>query len=154
MTNFISGKAQDIICKEHSLPEFPDMLFGTSNENGLVYFNASAYLKSKGHDLKLTDFLNAYLAPIRALQESYSCKDEEVCVLNKEGDFLIEVDFIYLFICFTDHQFMGYINERLNDLFSTGVTVSDSYLFESCKNRFTSDVIASMTHGRDRKQNS
>ena len=67
-----------------------------------------------------------------------------MCRINKDGDFVIEVDFIYLFICFTDHQFTGYINERMNDLFSTGIAVSDSYLFESAKNRLTADVIAKM----------
>ncbi len=144
MLNAIPGKPYDIVCKEHSLPEFPDMLFGVSNDNGLMYFNASAYLKSHGQDLKLADFLNAYQPLIHALQETYSLKDDEVCRINKDGDFVIEVDFIYLFICFTDHQFTGYINERMNDLFSTGIAVSDSYLFESAKNRLTADVIAKM----------
>lgn len=154
MQNFVSGKAYDIVCQERSLPEFPEMLFGVSNDNGLMYFNASAYLKSKRQDLKLTDFFDHYKAPVEALQEAYSFKDDEVCRINRAGDFLIEVEFIYLFICFTDHQFMGYINERMNDLFTTGFTVSDTYLFESCKNRFTSDVIESMTHGKDHKQDS
>lgn len=144
MPNAIPGKPYDIVCKEHSLPEFPDMLFGVSNDNGLMYFNASAYLKSHGQDLKLADFLNAYQPLIQALQETYFLKDDEVCRINKDGDFIIEVDFIYLFICFTDHQFTGYINERMNDLFSTGIAVSDSYLFESAKNRLTADVIAKM----------
>ena len=46
MQNFVSGKAYDIVCQERSLPEFPEMLFGVSNDNGLMYFNASAYLVS------------------------------------------------------------------------------------------------------------
>lgn len=144
MPNAIPGKPYDIVCKEHSLPEFPDMLFGVSNDNGLMYFNASAYLKSKGQDLKLADFLNSYQPLIKDLQECYSLRDDEVCRINKEGDFVIEVDFIYLFICFIDHNFAGYINERMNDLFMSGVAVSDSYLFEAARSRFTADVIAKM----------
>lgn len=142
MPNAIPGKPFDIVCKEHSLPEFPDMLFGVSNDNGLMYFNASAYLKSR--DLKLADFLNSYQPLVKALQETYSLRDDEVCRINQDGDFVIEVDFIYLFICFCDHQFLGYINERMNDLFMTGVAVSDSYLFEAARSRFTADVIAKM----------
>jgi hypothetical protein len=153
LQNFISGKVYNIVCKEHSLPEFPEMLFGVSNDNGLVYFNASAYLKSKGQDLKLTKFFSDYKAPIEALQEAYTIKDDEVCRLNQDGDFTIEVDFLYLFICFTDHQFMGHINERINDLFSMGFAVSDTYLYRSCCDRFPSDVIARMANGKDRKQN-
>jgi len=144
MPNAIPGKPYDIVCKEHSLPEFPDMLFGVSNDNGLMYFNASAYLKSKGQDLKLADFLNSYQPLIKALQESYSLRDDEVCRINGDGDFVIEVDFVYLFICFIDHNFAGYINERMNDLFSTGVAVSDSFVFQSAKSRLTADVIARM----------
>lgn len=144
MPNAIPGKPYDIKCTEHSLPEFPDMLFGVSNDNGLMYFNASAYLKSHGQDLKLADFLNTYRPFIQALQETYSLRDDEVCRLNRDGDFTIEVDFVYLFICFTDHQFMGYINERMNDLFSTGVAVSDSYLFDAARSRFNADVIERM----------
>jgi len=139
MPNAIPGKPYDIVCKEHSLPEFPDMLFGVSNDNGLMYFNASAYLKSKGQDLKLADFLNSYQPLIKALQESYSLRDDEVCRINGDGDFVIEVDFVYLFICFIDHNFAGYINERMN-----GVAVSDSFVFQSAKSRLTADVIARM----------
>lgn len=145
MLNDIPGKPYDIVCKESSLPEFPGLLFGIANDNGLMYFNASAYLRSIGNDLlKLPDFIRLYEPLIKAVQETYSIKDDEVCRINTDGDFVIEVDFIYLFICFTDHRFTGYINERLNDLFSTGVAISDSYLFESAKSRFSDDVIAKM----------
>ena len=144
MPKAIPGKPYDIKCTEHSLPEFPDLLFGVANDNGLMYFNASAYLKSKGQDLKLADFLNSYQPLVKALQECYSLRDDEVCRINKEGDFVIEVDFIYLFICFIDHNFAGYINERMDDLFTTGVAVSDSYLFDTARSRFTADVIAKM----------
>lgn len=151
MFNKIPGKPYDIVCKEQGLPEFPGLLFGVSNDNGLMYFNASAYLRSKGNDLKLPDFLNSYQPLIAALQETYSIKDDEVCRINNDGDFVIEVDFVYLFICYTDHRFTGYINERMNDLFAAGIAISDSYLFESAKSRLSADVIAKMIQDEGNK---
>ena len=49
-----------------------------------------------------------------------------------------------MFICFADHQFLGHINERLNDLFSNGFAVSDTALFRLAKDRFPADVIKQM----------
>lgn len=140
----VPGKPFDIVCKEQSFPEFPGMLFGVLNDNGLMYFNASSYLRSIGSDLKPADFLSQYDPPIQAMQQVYSIKDDEVCILDRDGNLLIEVEFIYMFICFADHQFLGHINERLNDLFSNGFAVSDTALFRLAKDRFPSDVIKQM----------
>ena len=140
----IPGKPFDIVCKEQSLPEFPGLLFGVSNDNGYTYFNATSYLRSIGSDLKPADFLVSYDAPIQAVQKAYSINDDEVCRIDREGNFIIEVEFIYMFICFTNHQFSGYINERLHDLFSNGYTVSDTELFRTAKSRFPDDVIKQM----------
>lgn len=140
----IPGKPFDITCKEQSFPEFPGLLFGVSSDNDMMYFNASSYLRSIGKDLKVADFLSQYDPLIQAIQQVYSIKDNEVCRIDKEGNFLIEVEFIYMFICFTDHQFLGHINERLNDMFSNGFAVSDTALFRLAKDRFPNDVIRQM----------
>ena len=140
----VPGKPFEIVCKEQSLPEFPGLLFGVSSDNALMYFNASAYLRSIGSDLKIADFLSSYDPLIKAIQQVYSIKDDEVCRLDMEGNYLIEVDFIYLYICFTDHQFAGYITERLNDLFSNGVAVSDSYLWQEARARLSGGTLKQM----------
>ena len=140
----IPGKPFNIVCKEQGLPEFPEMLFGVSTDNGMMYFNASSYLRSIGKDLKVADFLSSYDIMIQSLQESYSIKDDEVCRIDMEGNYLIEVEFIYIFICFTDHLFMGHVNEKLNDLFTDGFAVSDTYLFHAAKSRFSNDMIKQM----------
>ena len=73
MLNDIPGKPYDIVCKESSLPEFPGLLFGIANDNGLMYFNASAYLRSIGNDLlKLPDFIRLYEPLIKAVQKTYN----------------------------------------------------------------------------------
>jgi hypothetical protein len=122
-----SGKNIDIICNEQAIPEFPEMLFGTSPENG-TFFDATVYIQKKQPSLKISDFFKDYKALIDSLCKVYQIESKEICRLNNEGHLLIDGNFLYLFISFVEPEFLAYMCEQINTLFIAGICVSDTQI--------------------------
>lgn len=139
----IPGKQTQITPTEHSFPEFPDMLFGTTAE-GISVFDASDYLQRHKESASIADFFLQYEAPIKALVEAYDIKDDDVCILSKESHYLIDSSLIYLFIAFVQPDFLAYICDRMQEMFSSGFCVSDSYLLGKTQQRLSAEVIQAM----------
>lgn len=135
MLPFISGDVIDLTCNELMLPEFPELLFGTAIETNTVYFDATAYLKSKNIPTQISDFILQYGAQIQALQQSYEIPNSEICKLNREGHSLIHGNFAYLFLSFADSNFLAYVFDRIHELFNEGFCISDTYLYNAASQR-------------------
>lgn len=150
----ISGKPFDIECTEQAFPEFPELLFGTHHTTSTAFFDATAYLKSKGLSLTIQDFFRQYEAPIKKLQVSYNMDDECICIIDKNGHFLIDGNLSYLFISFVEPDFLAYMCDRIHELFSNGVCVSDTYLFSAAKNRLTKDILETILENEQNQQQS
>lgn len=146
-----SGKPIDCICTEPAIPEFSELLFGTTNENGTKYFDATLYLQTKRLSIKIDDFFRECKTQIRSLQQSYHMEENEICKLNKEGHLLIDGNFTYLFISFVEPEFLAYIFDRIHELFSSGFCVSDSYLLFTSKKRLSNEALETIIeHGPDK----
>ena len=118
MTFKPSGKPLNIQCKEQAFPEFPELLFGTTTDNGSV-FDATSYLQS--NQLTVDDFL---------LIKSYELDENKCMFINNDGHILIDGSLVYLFLSFVEPDFLAYMCDRCHDLFTNGVAVSDSYILE------------------------
>ena len=123
------------------LPEFPEIKYGTDSENGTAYFDATLFLNDKNSNKTTNQFFVQYQVPILALCESYSKKIENIRKINEEGHQLIDGNFVYLFISFVEPQFLGYVFDRINELFIDGVCVSDTYLLQAARNRLTPAIL-------------
>lgn len=138
----ISGNPLNITCTEQSIPEFPELLFGTTIEKGKV-FDATLYLQKKNNSsLKIEDFFKQFDFQINSLVQAYSIKENEICFINKEGHLLIDDSLTYLFISFVEPSFCAYICERIHELFTQGVCISDSSILNLAKNRLSSEMLA------------
>lgn len=137
----ISGKPTQIICSEPAFPEFSDLLFGTSNDNGNSFFDATAYIQSKNISKTVLDFFSKYEEPIKALMGSYNMEEDQICVLNQEGHYLIDSNLTYLFISFVEPDFLAYVCDRIHDLFVMGFCISDTYLVQSVKHRLPKELL-------------
>lgn len=140
----ITGKPLQLTCSEPDFPEFPDLLFGTSIDNDISFFDATAYLQNKGLSITAMDFFNKYEEPIMALVKSYNLDEAQICRLNHEGHYLIDGNLTYLFISFVDPYFLGYVCDRIHELFKHGFCISDTYLVQTAQNRLTKDVLETM----------
>ena len=81
-----TGKTIDIKCTEVSLPEFPNLLFGTHFDGSRV-FDATYYLHFKDPDNKLSieDFFYKFDFQIKAIAETYKLPLDKLVSINTEG---------------------------------------------------------------------
>lgn len=136
----ISGKPLQLKCSEHAFPEFPDLLFGDTGDS-ISYFDATAYIQTKGLDINIIDFFKHYEYPIKALMSSYGVSDEEICKINQEGHYLIDGNLVYLFISFVEPEFFAYIYDRIHEMFSDGFCLSDTYIVKLAKSRLSESIL-------------
>jgi len=137
-----AGKVTDTKCTEHLIPEFPDLLFGKQSDGKSMFFDVSAYLESKGLSSSLADdFLKSYEKPIADLILQLQLPEAKVCSLNTEGHVLIDGSLVYLFISFVEPRFLLYMFDRMDELFTTGVSVSDTYLAQNTLRRIPLEVL-------------
>lgn len=125
MTIKVSGKSIDLKCTEQVFSEFPDLLFGNTIDNGIV-FDATSYIQNK--PITVDDFFRKCDWMIESLIKSYELDINECFFINKEGHILIDGNLTYLFLSFAEQDFLAYMCDRCNDLFKDGVAVSDSYI--------------------------
>jgi hypothetical protein len=135
------GKTANIICRESAFPEFPELLFGAQSDNGPSFFDATAYIQSKGLRLSVADFFKSYETPITALRQAYLMEESDVRKVNGDGHILIDGNFVYLFISFVEPEFLAYMNDRIHELFRDGHAVSDTHLLEMARRRLSHQAL-------------
>lgn len=129
-------RAENIQCTEQAFPEFPNLLFGTSIDKSIQYFDASDYLNKKGFtNYSVDGFLKNYYHPISALVNAYNLDKNRVCILNTEGHTLLDSNLVYLFISYINPDFLAHLNDRIHELFAKGFCVSDTYLYVNANSR-------------------
>lgn len=149
MPKFPSGKrVENIQCTEQAFPEFPDLLFGDSIDKCTQYFDATDYLNKQGLSMySADDFLSAYFHPISALVTAYELDKNKVCIYNVEGHTLLDSNLVYLFISYTNPDFLAHLNDRAHEFFTYGFCVSDSYLYRMAKARLTPEIFNTGDNG-------
>lgn len=151
MTTSPTGRRiENITCTEQAFPEFPHLLIGEATDKSINYFDATAYLQKSGLTLySAEDFFSNYAHPISALVTAYELDKNRVCVQNLEGHLLIDSSLIYLFISYTNPDFLAHINDRIDELLTRGFCVSDAYLYQNAKERLTPEVFLDGDNGTD-----
>lgn len=140
-----AGKGEiKLQCKEQSFPEFPNLLFGQS-EDGRSFFDATQYLSKMTDPMPIHPFFTQYRYQIKALCDTYEISDDKVCLINEEGHYLIDGTFVFLFISFVEPDFLAYMCDRVFELFAHGVAVSDTYLLSAARSRLSSKVLTAIS---------
>lgn len=147
-----AGKGEiKLQCKEQSFPEFPNLLFG-QNESGRSYFDATHYLSKMTEPQSIQPFFNQYRYQIKSLCDTYEIKDDQVCLINEEGHYLIDGAFLFLFIAFVEPDFLAYMCDRTFELFAHGVSVSDTYLVSAAQNRLSPKVLTAISSYEEKSE--
>jgi hypothetical protein len=132
-------------CIESRYREFPEVLFGKSCEDDMVYFDATHYLEQKRKTLNdaIETFEQKSEMFISALCEVYEMSKEEIIVRDeKTGHLLIEESLALLFVAYIDPGFAVYMLERLSEMLLTGLVLSDSAIAIIVRERFTRDDVS------------
>lgn len=133
--------------------EFPELIFGESEE-GYQYFNASQYIIKKG-DIKrhtVKEFRFAFSIWSDAICKTYDINPDYLIIKDTDtGHVFIEESMALLFIAYIDAYFGVYILERMNELFLSGFTLSDTALLYLTKERFNEDVLKPVDNQNEKK---
>ena len=147
----VSEEAIELTYTEQAFSEIPNLLFGTATD-GTHYFDATYYLLQKKDSKTIYDFWEEYASPIRTLLSSNSISDNKAFCLNKDGHVLVVFDLVYLFLSFVEPNFLSYVCDRMNDLFSDGFCVSDTYLLRSYSERLSDELLIHIINERQSKK--
>lgn len=137
-------KAKLIPCRLIRYKEFPELLFGKSEDNGQVYFDATHFIRSRGDECRhnVQEFRIAFHHWITALTEIYAISNEDLILREaSSGHILIDECLALLFVVYIDSSFGAYILERISELLIDGFSVSDTWLVEAAGIRFTSEEL-------------
>lgn len=139
------GKPTAVTCDKVLIPEFPALKFAAA-PNGVTYFDATDFLSVTHKQETEEQFFTAYKRQIESLAKMNDIPENAVCVFNQDGHILIEGHFVYLFISFVEPSFLAYVMDRINDLFTNGFAVSDTYVFTIARQRFSQETLNEMAN--------
>jgi hypothetical protein len=128
-------------CTEARYPEFPKMLFGVSG-NGIMYFDAGHYIreKKKTETHSVENFKSAFGFWIRAVNEAYEQLPEDLFIKEPDtGNWLLEESLALLFAAYLDSGFAVYMLERISEMLTTGIVLSDTALLAMARERLTKE---------------
>jgi hypothetical protein len=140
-------------CQEVRYREFPEMLFGVS-DNGIRYFDASRYLLEKGNEEthSVENFKARFKFWIETASEVYNLPVEELFVRDETtGNRLIEESLSLLFAAYLDSGFAMYLLERISEMLITGIVLSDTTLMVMARDRLSKDDLIQIIQYNEKK---
>lgn len=141
-------------CRTIRYKEFPDLLFGKLQDSQFFYFDATYYIQKKGDARKhnIRDFQIGFHYWITAAKQIYEIKQEDLLICDEAtGHILIDECLALLFLAYIDPGFGMYIIERVSEMLINGIAVSDTWLIQATRLRFTTEELISNLKGEHEK---
>lgn len=130
-------KLVSVICDQIRYAEFPDLKFGIS-DNGDAYCDIDQYL----HDKELCSthtpakFQQKFFYFLTKALSAYKLNQEDIIVINQEDEHhLLLSELALMFIMYTDPNFMFYTLDRIDEMLTIGIAISDTALIQLSTNR-------------------
>lgn len=137
--------------------EFPGILFGESD--GRIYFDATLYIQKKEEAVNVSnvDIISGFECHfdwwIKNLSETCSIPLEDMIAEDADtGHLLLEESLDLLFIAYLEPIFSVYMLERISEMLINGVSLSDTALVMSVKDRFEKGDLIKFYEGDEEKQ--
>lgn len=152
-TDFPGTKITNINPSKQRFPEIPDMLFGEDND-GAVYFDATALIE----EMRLSDStIHTFIKDLRVIisaimQNDPAVRGSRMVMDNQSGHYYINQNLKFWFLCYADPHFTCHIQERLEELFENGMTLSDSFIVRLAHSRLTPDILNILANGGEKAQ--
>lgn len=137
---------KSIPCRTIRYREFPDLLFGKSQDGQPFYFDATHYIREKGDTRKhnIHDFRTGFQHWISAAKLTYEIKEDLMVCDEATGHILIDECLALPFLAYIDPGFGMYIMERMSEMLIDGITVSDTWLIQATRLRFTTEELINL----------
>lgn len=136
-----AGKIVDIKCTQKLFPELPHLLFGETSD-GNHYFDITNYLKySNLKGITLEDIWSKLEFQIKSLLSYYNIPEDKSVVINSEGHQLVTMYLYLIVVGYVNGEYLAYATERMAELSTSGVAVSDPYLFDEARARLSKESL-------------
>lgn len=148
-------KTVSVPCRLVRYKEFPYLLFGTSRDDGPYYFDATHFIRSRSDERRhsVREFRIAFHHWIAALSEAYGIDTDNLVVRDgASGHLLIDECLALLFVVYIEPAFGIYMLERLSEMLTDGLTVSDTWLIRAVGLRFTREELTQILENYETKQ--
>ncbi len=142
-------------CHHIRYKEFPDLLFGTSQGDRPYYFDATHFIRSRSDERKhnVREFRTAFHYWIASLSRIYGIDTEDLFVQDEaSGHILVDDCLALLFVVYIEPDFGAYMLERLSEMMTDGISVSDTWLIRAVSLRFTSEELTQILEHHETKQ--
>ncbi|MBF0648680.1 hypothetical protein IR083_07595 [Dysgonomonas sp. GY75] len=140
-------------CTEGRYREFPDLLFGLSEDNR-TYFDAGRFISKYGDTQKhnVREFDIGFYHWKTAVSKCYGIPFEDLIIREEgSGRILIHESLDLLFMAYVDSGFGIYLLEKLSEMLINGIVFSDNYLMMLVCGRFSKEDIIHIIN-RDEKE--
>lgn len=130
-------KQLNIVCDQIRYAEFPDLKFGLDG-GGNAYCDVDQYLQDNKLELThdIIKFQQKFFYFLTKAQSAYNLKIEDIIAINPENEHhLLLSELALLFVMYTDPNFMFYVLDRIDEMFTSGITMSDTTLIQLSSNR-------------------
>lgn len=130
-------------CTESRYREFPDLLFGLSDDNK-TYFDAGGFIAKYGDVKKhnVREFDIGFYHWKAAISKCYQIPMDDLVVRDEGSNrILIHESLDLLFVAYVDPEFGVYLFEKLSELLVNGIVFSDNYLMTQVCSRFSKEEI-------------
>lgn len=136
-------KRKTVHCRIVRFGELPDLLFGKSDD-GAEYFDATHFIKAAGdirkHDVK--SFEIGFTHWKGAVCRAYDISLEDLIITDEvTGHILIDESLALLFAAYIDPEFGVYLIERMAEMLTNGIVLSDTRILVSIRQRFSKEEL-------------
>ena len=142
----ITGSPISLECNVPLSEEFPDVMTGYSNDDEILYFDATAIIEAKGDKQQSVDkffFLFSYMH--LNLSRSFDMDTKKTVRVNRDNDhILIDATFALLFMLYVEPQLIAYYYQKLLYLLQDGVVFSDSLVASLAKRQLDEETLKSL----------
>lgn len=134
-------KKVNIVCEAPRYAEFPELKYGTNGEQN--YCDVTQFLVDSGlsETHNINKFQRDYGALIIKSNKEYQIPPEDSVVVNVENNhILLAGELGLMFLMYTNPSFLCYSFERLDDMLTYGVAISDNKLHHEYNSRFPNEL--------------
>ena len=139
-------------CTEPRYGEFPEMLFGLTDDN-MTYFDATMFIIKYGDIKKHTirEFDIVFYFCKKAVSSSYEIDLDDLITKDEAtGHILIHESLDLVFISYVDPTFGVYMLEKVSELFINGLSFSDNYLISTTLGRFSKEDLIKILENEEK----
>lgn len=150
MIPHVTGEQTALKCTVPFSAEFPEILTVTTDDDGITYFDATAYLETKkDKNLSVDKFFYHFRYLHYNMLQRYGLDAKKTVLVDRSSHILIDARFVFLFISYVEPDFLLYINGVLTELFGDGIVLSERYIAQLAKERLPQDVLMMLANEPD-----